>query len=153
MIAKVLRNKKGVAMELAVITMLVIFGLCIILLTVAEMTAYSRKRVMTLDNEHVILDTIGDDFVSAQYNRTDFNPARYSSGDYLPVVYGFAEGDNRLMVVYKQSTSTPKLAVEVQGTGDDCRVILWSRAESFIKDYYVLDIDNALAAYAGNTAI
>ncbi len=58
-------NKKGVAIELAIVTLLVIFALCSILLTVAELSVYTNKRIATKASERAELSQAADDLILA----------------------------------------------------------------------------------------
>lgn len=58
-------NKKGVAIELAIVTLLVIFALCSILLTVAELSVYTNKRISTKASERAELSQAADDLILA----------------------------------------------------------------------------------------
>ena len=58
-------NKKGVAIELAIVTLLVIFALCSVLLTVAELSVFTNKRISTKTVERSDVSQIAEDFVMA----------------------------------------------------------------------------------------
>lgn len=144
---KLLRNKRGAAIELAVVTMLVIFGLCMILLTVTEMTALSNKRAAATYQERIALDTIGDDYLASRRSRTQFYINRYSETAYYPMVFTLSQSGNELLVVYKRSTDKPRMALELQGAGEDSVVVRWTHAADDISAHYVLDLETSQATY------
>lgn len=59
-----MKRKKGAAMEMAIITLLEIFGFCLILLTVAEMTASLNRQVTEETQKRADIEQIGDQFVN-----------------------------------------------------------------------------------------
>ena len=60
-----LRNKRGVAMEMAIGTMLIINAMCMVLLVVAEMTGVLNKRTVETATMRVSAESIGEDFFRA----------------------------------------------------------------------------------------
>ena len=82
---KHLRNRKGLAMEMAIATMLIIFAMCSVLLVIAEMTGILNKRTVDTATSRVSVDSIGEDFFRAhRYNATFY--AEQYAGKYTPVV-------------------------------------------------------------------
>lgn len=57
------KSRKGAAMEMAIITLLEIFGFCLILLTVAEMTASVNRQITDETQKRTDIEQIGDLFV------------------------------------------------------------------------------------------
>lgn len=122
-----LRNKRGATLELAIITMLIVFGLCLVLLTVAELSAVRAKRTYINTSERIALDSIGDDFYRACKLNNAFDVSPYQ-GEYTPLVEN-DEGNIRRLLVYRlNKLSTPLLCVEVRGMGDGCKIVRWSYA-------------------------
>ena len=78
------RRDRGISMELALVTLLVIFGLCLTMLTVAELGAALNKRITTEAEDRVAIARIGDGFITCcatgQYD--NFIPSAYAD-DYL----------------------------------------------------------------------
>ncbi len=56
-------NNKGVAIELAIVTLLVIFALCSVLLTIAELSIYTNKRISTKVSERADLSQVAEDLI------------------------------------------------------------------------------------------
>ena len=122
---RTLGNNKGVAMELAIATMLIIFALCMVLLVVAELVGVLNKRTVDTATARVAADSIGEDFFRAHRMDTVFYADRYM-GKYKPVVQEDVAEDTDRLLVYYEGTSTPVLCVEVKGVGDYAAIVRWS---------------------------
>ena len=105
------RRDRGISMELALVTLLVIFGLCLTMLTVAELGAALNKRITTEAEDRVALSRIGDIFIdSCATGRYDlFIPSAYADdyavekailpdGTYLMTVSSLTDGELLLRV-------------------------------------------------------
>ena len=77
------RKKRGAAMEMAIMTMLEIFALCLIIVTVAELGAALNKRITSKGEERTKISQIADLFVNycSSYEEGEFNFAE-ARGDY-----------------------------------------------------------------------
>ena len=123
---KALGNRKGVAIEMAIVTMLVVFALSTILLVVAEMSGILNDRTQSTATERAEVQRVGDDFYAAQRNETAFDPTLYE--DYAVTVEDIS-GGKRLEVCSK-AAGKQLLVVEVVGTGDAARIIRWGKTYS-----------------------
>ena len=122
---KVLRNRKGVAIEMAITTMLVVFALSTILLVVAELSVALNKRTQTDTTARVEVNRVGDDFYGALRTETTFDPTLY---DGYTVEVEDIEGGKRLQV--KGDAQEQLLVVEVEGTGDAAHITRWGKTYS-----------------------
>ena len=122
---KLLRNQRGVAMEMAITTMLIIFALCTVLLIVAEYSGVLNARTSETANVRIMVDRLGEDFYRSHKLNVQFDPARYSSV-YTATVQDVDEQTQRLLVYNIGKYSTPLLCVEVTGQGEGARVVRWS---------------------------
>ena len=141
---KKLLSRRGAALEIAIVTMLVIFGLCMILMTVNEMIALNSARSMATSTTRKNLGVIGDDFYMAHCNSTTLNTAPYQ-GDYTPYEYRMTDTGGWLLLVYEQSAGTPRLGVEVSADGADCTIVRWTYSGTQIEKLYVVDQENKTA--------
>ncbi|MBQ7444715.1 MAG: hypothetical protein IJS71_02095 [Clostridia bacterium] len=65
-------NDKGIAMEVAIVALLIIFALCSVLLTMAEIGVYSNKRNAETVGDRILRTKIVDDcMVAIQKDRTE----------------------------------------------------------------------------------
>lgn len=65
MIGSFLKNKKGIAIESAIFTMLMVFALCSIIMTVSMLMIQGMKTETQAYNERIQVDQIGEDFLYA----------------------------------------------------------------------------------------
>ena len=121
---KILRNKRGLAMEMAIGTMLIIFAMCTMLLLITEMTTVLNNRTTTTTSTRLTADSIGEEFFRAHRAGTDFY-AEFYRGKYRPVL-SMVDEDTERMLIYYEGNSTPMLCVEVRGKGADAKVVRWS---------------------------
>ncbi len=120
---KLWRNRKGIAIEMAITTMLVVFALSTILLVVAQLTGVLNRRTEQNVGDRIAVDAIGEAFWQAQRQETDFDETAYS--DYTVAVEDIA-GGKRLNVKSKDGT-TSLLLVETTGTGSVATIVKWGR--------------------------
>ena len=123
---KVWRNSKGVAIEMAITTMLVVFALSTILLVVAQMSGLLNDRTQSTVTQRVEIDRVGDDFYAAARAETTFDPALYTG--YTVSVQDIAGG--KRLTVQDETTREQLLVVEVEGTGASARIIRWGKTYS-----------------------
>ena len=128
-----LGNNKGLAMEMAIATMLIIFAMCTVLLLVAQMTGLLNKRTVETATTRVSIDSIGEDFFRAHRVGGTFYADRYI-GKYTPVVVEDVAEDTDRLLVYYEGNSTPVLCVEVKGVGEDAKIVRWSYGVSSLGD-------------------
>ena len=110
-------NDRGIAMELAIITLLTIFGLCLILLTVAQLTANTNAKTTNAVKARIELDEIADVFVA---NGENFRPTAYR--DHNVTVEPLRNGGTR-MTAKRTSAPYTSITVEVNDGGEITR---WS---------------------------
>ena len=110
-------NDRGIAMELAIITLLTIFGLCLILLTVAQLTANTSAKTTNAVKARIELDEIADTFVA---NGENFRPTAYR--DHNVTVEPLRNGGTR-MTAKRTSAPDTSITVEVNDGGEITR---WS---------------------------
>lgn len=122
---RLLRNRKGLAMEMAIATMLIIFAMCTVLLLVAEMTGVLNKRTVETATSRVAVDSIGEDFFRAHRVGGTFYADRYI-GKYTPTVEEDVAEDTDRLLVYYEGNNIPVLCVEVKGVGEDAKIVRWS---------------------------
>lgn len=111
-----MKNKRGLALEMAISTMLIVFALCMLLLTVAT---YMQKN----DSDETVriravaeLDQVGEDFYTAVYSGADFDPERY--GDYnITISSEPREGADFYLAEIKHKRLPYGLCVTVKVTG------------------------------------
>ena len=109
-------NKRGVAMELAVVTLLTIFGLCLILLTISQLSGdFNAKTDKAVENR-IKLDEIAETYV---LYREDFNPAIYR--DHRISIAHFSGGTR--MTATRSSAPYSSVTVEINDSGE---IIRWS---------------------------
>ena len=132
-------NKKGAAIELAIATLLVVFGLCMILVTVTELLAYNSKLSVTAATSRKNLSYIAEDFVTAHRTNAVFDTNRYSEGEYIPVEYALVDTNGWLLVLYSGNMGIAKLGVEITANGTDCHIVRWTYADDVVKQNYTLD--------------
>ena len=121
---KILKNRRGVALENALLFMLVIFSLCA-LLTSLTLIGHFQTRInkLTLENE-VDLEQIGEDFVASVKAGEAFDEEAYTN--YACSTRTLPE-ENRyfLSVGHKNDTQQVLLYVEVEKDGNAVTVVQW----------------------------
>lgn len=61
---KILKNKKGLGMEMAIVMLVVVFAFCTLITTIAYSLSVSKKREYDDLKQRVTLDRIGESFLS-----------------------------------------------------------------------------------------
>ena len=70
---KILRSKKGIALEEAIVFMLIIFMLCSLLTTLALIGHYQVRLEKIMLLQDVEIDQIGEDYLTSLAAETDFD--------------------------------------------------------------------------------
>lgn len=109
---KILKNKKGVAIETALLFMIVIFFLCMTVMFIALQGYNDTQREREALERRVEIDQIGEDFLAG---KTDFSDENYNCQ---------VDG-NKLTVKYKDSENVV-LYVEMNG---DKELIRWQYSQ------------------------
>lgn len=123
---RILKDKKGLALENAILFMMIIFSLCFLLASFALIGHYQAKIENIKITQRVELDQIGEEFI-------DFPEApQFSSviGKYQYTIYDNADGDGKVLRVYHINSELKKenvlLYVEVNTAG---KVLAWRYSE------------------------
>ena len=114
---KILKDKRGLALETALLFMMVVFFLCLSLMMIALMAHSDLKRENEALTKRVSLDQIGEDFVSSVANDMEFLVEGYTY-----TVDEDANGTHTLTVYANDEKTAVLLFVEVNG---DANVIKW----------------------------
>lgn len=123
------KNKRGVALEMAISTLMIVFALCTLMLTV---TYAARKQVSDANTTFVqraTADNIGEAFVmyskDSRNNPVDFQSRTeyFDAGQWRVTVVETEDG-NYHMTVYTIEDHIKLVSVIVDSEGN---VLLWSR--------------------------
>lgn len=122
---KILKNKRGVALENTLLFMLVIFSLCALLTNLTLIGHYqTRINKLTLENE-VELEQIGEDFIAVVAAKQEFTQKEYDNYIAQPV----ASTDTKAMVVWHKNDTEHKAAalyVEAKlDEYDNVQILYW----------------------------
>jgi|GEM_PF-2209679 len=107
---KKVRKTRGIAIELALVTMLTIYGLSMILLTVVELMAVSNKNMTASLDQRVETRQIAYDFVS--------DPENYNYGG---DEYNVEVNDQRDQLRVKNKDGKIVLYIELDSNGNVAR--------------------------------
>jgi len=114
----IFKSKRGLAIENAILFMLVIFSLCALLMSLSLLGHYQAKIEQNALLRRVQIDQIGEDYIAALSAQTSF-AATYADYDYT--VSG-----NALTVWYKEDeTRTAVLYIEAERTAQEVRIDVW----------------------------
>ena len=119
---KILKSRRGVALENALLFMLVIFSLCA-LLTSLTLIGHFQTRInkLTLENE-VDLEQIGEDFVASVKAGQTFDEDAYTNY----ACETLTEGNQYFLSVgHKSDTQQVLLYVAVEKNGETVNVLQW----------------------------
>lgn len=124
MLKKILKSKSGVALENALLFMLVIFSLCA-LLTSLTLVGFFQTRInqLTIQNE-VELEEIGEDFIAVVAAKQEFTGREYDNYIAEPV----ASADTEAMVVWNKNDTEHKAAalyVEAVLENGTVKILYW----------------------------
>ena len=109
----ILKSKKGVAIENALLFMMIIFGLCFLVSFVALIGHHQYRLDDTLIKNRVELDQIGEAFVESIQETRDFT---YTSAKYDWAVD--TEGSDKVLTVTSKSGGDVMLYVKVNDAGN-----------------------------------
>lgn len=109
----ILKSKKGVAIENALLFMMIIFGLCFLVSFVALIGHHQYRLDKTLIMNRVELDQIGEAFVESIREPREFT---YTSAKYDWSVG--TEGSDKVLTVTSKSGESVLLYVKVDGAGN-----------------------------------
>ena len=108
---KILKSKKGIALENTLLFMMIIFSLCFLISSFTLMGHYQGEIEKTMITNRVELDQIGENFVVNRETLVD----NYDD-------YDFVATSNTLTVWHKNNSGNILLYVEVNGDGD---ILIW----------------------------
>lgn len=116
---QLLRSKRGMALENAILFMVIIFSLCALLTSLALIGHYQVKIEKLTLLQDVKIEQIGEDYLASVKAKTTFTQ------DYEN--YAYDVSGNALTVWYKtDETKTAVLYVEAELTADEqLKVIKW----------------------------
>lgn len=117
-IKKLLRQKKGLAIELAVYVMMVVVGLSMLLVSISILNKSSLDGLSNKVNERLCLDQIGESFVTAVKESQDLDLWKDSVTDYTATVSG-----TELILV--DSLDNVKLSIKLENNGSGYKITEW----------------------------
>lgn len=117
-------DRKGIAMESAILFMVVIFSLCTLLLSVSLIGRTQTRIDKNLALSQVGQEQMGENFLIALQNGEP--PATYETEKYACTTATTPEGRYTLTVRLKDTNATV-LYVEAAKEGDTVRVHRWSK--------------------------
>ena len=123
---KILKSRRGVALENALLFMLVIFSLCA-LLTSLTLIGHFQTRInkLTLENE-VDLEQIGEEFLFVVASNNEFTETEYEN--YIARPVSTINENTKAMAVWHKNDSefsAAVLYVEVQVVEGKVEVLCW----------------------------
>lgn len=122
---RILKDKRGIAIETALLFMLVIFSLCALITSVATIGRKQSQLESRVFTKEVEIDQIGEDFIAylAAGEASDFDAAgeKYDS---TVVVVDKEENISALTLTNKGSTSVV-LYIEAEKTGAGVKILRW----------------------------
>lgn len=123
---KILKSRRGVALENALLFMLVIFSLCA-LLTSLTLIGHFQTRInkLTLENE-IALEQIGEDFLFVVASNNEFTETEYEN--YIARPVSTINENTKAMAVWHKNdheSSSAVLYVEAQVVAGKVEVLCW----------------------------
>lgn len=116
----ILKNKRGIVLENAIIFMLVIFALCFVLTTIT-LTNYYQARIDLIKLENKIqVDQIGEDFLKSIADHTEFTQT------YDGYLYTCSDNDDGTFTLTVTQQNTTKLDVKAKIIDGQVQVICWN---------------------------
>ena len=114
------RKKRGAAMEMAIMMLLEVFALCLIIVTVAELSAALNKRISSKVEERTKISQIADLFVEYCSKGESFPREQ---GDYVAYTRSFAVGEDAryALDLRLRKTGATVVYVECDGNGNILR--------------------------------
>lgn len=121
-------RRRGVAIEMALAALVVVFSLCTLLVTLSAYSRTDNTKQNRAFADSVALDQIGEDFLTAleTANRNGTLPDFAYDGElYTTNVQVSTDGTIYTLRVYTRSGYTQKLEVCAQMTPTGCRILSW----------------------------
>lgn len=118
---KILKNKKGMALENAILFMLIIFTFCALLTSLTLYGHYQTKLEKVMMTNRVELDQIGEHYLNYLKNGTEFSTDNEN--------YAITTDNNALALTVKNKND--KIILYVQASIDDgnITVVKWCYGE------------------------
>ena len=119
---RILKDKRGIAIETALLFMLVIFSLCALITSVATIGRKQSQLESRVFTKEVEIDQIGEDFIAylAAGEASDFDAA----GENYDFRVDKEENISALTLTNKGSTSVV-LYIEAEKTGAGVKILRW----------------------------
>ena len=116
------RLKKGVAIELALLLMVVVFGLCALLVSLTVISNdNSKKQTLSLEQK-LLIDQVGTEFSRAVRSGNNFELGQELSETYFATTF-VQDGLHQLVLKLNDDEQTVVLTVKLNAT--DFKVIEW----------------------------
>lgn len=121
---KILQNKRGIALESAIVFLLMIFGLCALLTTFAMLSHQQARIENSLLLQTVALEQVGEDYLTSLHRETAFT-AQYAD-------YAYAVEGNTL-TVWRKDDEQKRILLSVEAVFIDGQVQVrkWQRTPLF----------------------
>ena len=127
---KILKNKRGIVFENAIIFMLVIFSLCFILTTITVINHYQAQNEINTLKRKVYLDQVGEYFLEYLQNEVDtknvneFNPTTDNFEVFMQEKikdspYSSNYGDYDYEITYQDNNNTIRYTLTITSNGSD----------------------------------
>lgn len=124
-------RKRGVAIEMALSMLVVVFALCTLLVTLAAYSRTDNTKQNRAFADSVAVDQIGEDFLAAlntavqngTQSEFDFDN---NGGMYTTTVDVTTDGTIYILRVYTTTEHAQKLEVRAQVAPTGCRILSWS---------------------------
>ena len=119
---RILKDKRGIAIETALLFMLVIFSLCALITSVATIGRKQSQLESRVFTKEVEIDQIGEDFIAylAAGEASDFDAA----GENYDFRVDKEENISALTLTKTGSTSVV-LSIEAEKTGAGVKILRW----------------------------
>ena len=119
---RILKDKRGIAIETALLFMLVIFSLCALITSVATIGRHQAKLESDVLVADVLIDQIGEDFIDylAGGEESDFDAA----GEKYDCKVDKEENISTLTLT-KRGTESVVLYIEAEKTGAEVKILRW----------------------------
>lgn len=120
------RHDRGVAIEMALSMMVMVFAMCTLLLTFALSSRSENKRLNAAFEQSAELDRIGEDFLY-QVRQTGFNADGYSPDSTTYAAEVKQENNAYTLTVTRTGGTNPVLTVKVEKQGNTWKVTEWTQ--------------------------
>lgn len=120
-------GERGVAIEMAMVMLVVVFALCTLLLTFSLTSRNGSKSRGQALEQSAALEQLGEDFLYA-VRQDNFDAAAYAVGsaDYTGTVT--VEGDTYCLTLTRRENSRHALTVKVERQGNgEWKLVTWSK--------------------------